>query len=138
MDETPTLNSKPLFPASLGKALGRVDKAWATIVIGLLILAIIEFSAVPPVVQSMLSNLAHTLVFVLFAVFLLAWLRATGAESLVGRAFQGREYKMIILASLVGGLAPFCSCEVIPFVAALLAIDHGSPHVCYHRQCSGR
>jgi len=28
---------------------------------------------------------------------------------------------MIVLAALVGGLAPFCSCEVIPFVAALLA-----------------
>jgi hypothetical protein len=28
---------------------------------------------------------------------------------------------MIVLAALAGGLMPFCSCEVIPFVAALLA-----------------
>ena len=32
---------------------------------------------------------------------------------------------MIVLAALFGGLAPFCSCEVIPFVAGLLAL--GTP-----------
>ena len=32
---------------------------------------------------------------------------------------------MIFLAALFGGLAPFCSCEVIPFIAALLAV--GTP-----------
>ena len=28
---------------------------------------------------------------------------------------------VLIIAGLIGGLAPFCSCEVIPFIAALLA-----------------
>lgn len=56
---------------------------------------------------------------------LIAYLRATGAESIVAKAFQGNEIRMIILASIVGGLLPFCSCEVIPFVAALLAM--GTP-----------
>ena len=32
---------------------------------------------------------------------------------------------MIFLAALFGGLAPFCSCEVIPFIAGLLAL--GAP-----------
>ena len=32
---------------------------------------------------------------------------------------------MIVLAALLGGLSPFCSCEVIPFIAALLAV--GAP-----------
>ena len=32
---------------------------------------------------------------------------------------------MIVFASIVGGLAPFCSCEVIPFIAALLLV--GAP-----------
>jgi hypothetical protein len=39
--------------------------------------------------------------------------------------FKGRENRMIVLAALVGGLAPFCSCEVIPFIAGLLAL--GTP-----------
>lgn len=32
---------------------------------------------------------------------------------------------MIFMAALLGGLSPFCSCEVIPFIAALLAV--GAP-----------
>ncbi|MEM6712783.1 MAG: permease [Pseudomonadota bacterium] len=66
-----------------------------------------------------------TLPYILFAVLLLAFLRATGAERLVGAAFKGREHRMIVLAALIGGLAPFCSCEVIPFIAGLLAM--GAP-----------
>ncbi|MEZ5913781.1 MAG: permease [Paracoccaceae bacterium] len=57
-----------------------------------------------------------------FAILAVAWLKATGAETLMARAFEGRETRMIVLAALVGGLAPFCSCEVIPFIAALLAV----------------
>lgn len=44
---------------------------------------------------------------------------------MVASAFQGREVRMIFLAALFGGLAPFCSCEVIPFIAGLLAL--GAP-----------
>ena len=52
---------------------------------------------------------------------LIAGLKATSATTLVARAFEGRETRMIVLAALLGGLAPFCSCEVVPFIAALLA-----------------
>lgn len=68
---------------------------------------------------------AHTMIFVLFAVTLIAGLKAAGAETMIGRAFQGREVPAIIAAALFGGLAPFCSCEVIPFVAGLIAL--GAP-----------
>jgi uncharacterized membrane protein YraQ (UPF0718 family) len=36
---------------------------------------------------------------------------------------------MILLAALFGGLAPFCSCEVIPFIAGLLAVGAPLPAV---------
>jgi uncharacterized protein len=68
---------------------------------------------------------AGTLPYIVLAVLLIAWLKASGAESVVGNAFQGRENRMILLAALFGGLAPFCSCEVIPFIAGLLAV--GAP-----------
>ena len=64
---------------------------------------------------------AGTMPYMAIAIALIAWLKATGAEGVVGRAFQGQESRMIVFAALVGGLAPFCSCEVIPFIAALLA-----------------
>ena len=53
------------------------------------------------------------------------YLKATGAESTLARAFEGRDIRMIFMAAVFGGISPFCSCEVIPFIAALLAI--GAP-----------
>ena len=65
--------------------------------------------------------LIGTLPYIAAAVLLIAGLKATGSASLAARAFEGRETRMIVLAALLGGLAPFCSCEVIPFIAVLLA-----------------
>ena len=51
----------------------------------------------------------------------IAGMKASGSERLLDGAFKGRETRMIVIGALVGGLSPFCSCQVIPFVAALLA-----------------
>jgi uncharacterized membrane protein YraQ (UPF0718 family) len=67
----------------------------------------------------------HTAPFIAFAVLAVAYLKATGAERLLARAFEGNQVRMIVLAALLGGLSPFCSCEVIPFIAAMLAL--GAP-----------
>ena len=136
MDKTTTVSTPDCCASSevseknsaslpLTTALKRVDGAWWVMIAILVLLALIDRPAWLPVVQSMLGNLAHTGVFILFAVFLIAGLRATGAEAIVAKAFQGRESRMIIVAALVGGLAPFCSCEVVPFIAAMLAV--GTP-----------
>lgn len=79
--------------------------------------------------QEMLSFAAGSLIgtapFIAFAVLAVAYLKATGAETLIARAFEGNQTRMIVFAALLGGLSPFCSCEVIPFIAALLAV--GAP-----------
>ena len=72
-----------------------------------------------------IGALLHTLPYILFAVVLISGLKAAGAEAVIANAFKGRENRMIVLAALFGGLAPFCSCEVIPFIAGLLAL--GAP-----------
>ncbi|MCE8509611.1 permease [Ruegeria pomeroyi] len=87
--------------------------------------ALLDPAQLVAVVRFATAALAGTTPYILFAVLLLAWLKATGAEVLVARAFEGRETRMILLAALFGGLAPFCSCEVIPFIAGLLAL--GAP-----------
>lgn len=69
--------------------------------------------------------MGQTGIFIAFAVFAIGYLKASGAESLLARAFEGREVRMIVMAAMLGGLSPFCSCEVIPFIAALLAV--GAP-----------
>lgn len=75
------------------------------------------------------SAFLGTLPFIIFAVLLIAYLKSTGAESIVAKAFEGKENRMIVFAALFGGLALFCSCEVIPFIAGLLAIGTPLPAV---------
>ena len=55
------------------------------------------------------------------AVFFAAGTKATGADGLVARAFSGREAYTVVAASLLGALSAFCSCGVIPIIAAMLA-----------------
>ncbi|MYM55065.1 permease [Thalassovita mangrovi] len=98
---------------------------WAVIVALLLAVAVLDPGNLGTVIVFAAKALAHTGQYILFAVLLLAYLKATGAEVMVARAFEGREVRMILLAALFGGLAPFCSCEVIPFIAGLLAL--GAP-----------
>ena len=95
--------------------------AWGLSALIILLMAIFDPGQVIAHITRALGSLAHTAPFVAFAVVAIGWLKASEAEGIVAKAFQGRESRMIVLAALVGGLAPFCSCEVIPFVAALLA-----------------
>ena len=103
----------------------RADKAWLAIGLIPLLLAILDPGQVVPAVRFAVGAILRTGMFIAGAVLAVAWLRATGAEALLSRAFTGRESRMILLGALVGGLAPFCSCEVIPFISALLAV--GAP-----------
>ncbi len=103
----------------------RADKAWLAIGLVPLLLALLDPAQVLPVLRFAGGAILHTGMFIAGAVLAVAWLRATGAEALLSRVFTGRESRMILLGALVGGLAPFCSCEVIPFISALLAV--GAP-----------
>ena len=66
--------------------------------------------------------LLGTAPFLLMSVAVAAYAGASGADSLIARAFTGSPVLMVVLAALVGALSPFCSCGVIPLVAALLAM----------------
>ncbi len=113
-------------PKVSGKAaLDLIKTPWALIVAILVAVAVLDPGNWTEVVTFAGKALAHTGQYILFAVLLLSYLKATGAEVMVARAFEGRETRMIFLAALFGGLAPFCSCEVIPFIAGLLAL--GAP-----------
>ncbi len=105
--------------------LPKIGRVWLAVLAILAAVALLDPAQFRPSVSFTLDALAHTLPFIAFAVLAVAVLKATGADALVARAFVGRESRMIVLAALVGGLAPFCSCEVIPFIAALLAL--GTP-----------
>lgn len=103
----------------------RLDAAWVISALIPVFLAIFAPEQVWPTVSFAVGALAHTAPFILFAILAVAYLKATNAETLLAKAFEGREVRMIVLAALFGGLSPFCSCEVIPFIAAMLAV--GAP-----------
>lgn len=112
-------------PSPLRRQLARIDAAWAASGVILLSVALLDWPQFLPTVSFTKDAILHTAPFILFAVFAIGYLKATGAETLLAKAFEGRETRMIVLAALLGGLSPFCSCEVIPFIAALLAV--GAP-----------
>ncbi len=103
----------------------KLDKVWIAIALILAAVAVLDWPQFPSTVNFAVRAFFNTLPFILFAVLAIAYLKATGAENLLAKAFQGQETRMIAMAALLGGLSPFCSCEVIPFIAALLAV--GAP-----------
>ena len=68
------------------------------------------------------DSIVHTFPFLLASVLVAAYAAATGADNLIAKAFTGSPVVIITLAALAGGLSPFCSCGVIPLIAALLAM----------------
>ena len=98
----------------------------------LLALAIAVF--LPPVramamFEFTLANLLSIAPFLIASALAAAYLSAAGADTLIGRAFHGRHVVAISAAALFGALSPFCSCGVIPLIAALLAAGTPLPAV---------
>lgn len=90
--------------------------AWVSVLLVPLILALLDTVEVMPMMRFALTALGHTAPFILFAILAVAFLKSTGAENLLARAFEGRETRMIVVAAFAGGLSRFCSCEVIPLL----------------------
>lgn len=67
------------------------------------------------------DSLIGTGPFIIASVLLAALVKATGADRLIGRALSGRQEYAVITAAIFGALSPFCSCGVVPLIAALLA-----------------
>jgi uncharacterized membrane protein YraQ (UPF0718 family) len=118
-----TQNQKP--PFDLAALWKRLDKAWLAVGVIPLVVLILDAAQFWPVVTTAAGAFAGTAPIIVFAITAVAYVKASGAEKLIARAFEGDPVRMIFLAALMGGLSPFCSCEVIPFIAALLAV--GAP-----------
>ena len=101
------------------------DGAWVAIFLVILAVGLFDPGNFVLIMDQAAGSLLSTLPYVIVAILMIAFLKASGGEIIIAEAFKGRETRMIIFAALLGGLAPFCSCEVIPFVAGLLAL--GTP-----------
>lgn len=108
-------------PSSARGIWNSLNSVWTVIVLIPILLAIFDPAQLMPTLGFTAQAFGKTLIFISFAVAAIGFLKATGAESILAEAFKGNQVRMVVLAALLGGLSPFCSCEIIPFIAALLA-----------------
>ncbi|MFC4350811.1 permease [Fodinicurvata halophila] len=122
---------KPLsLPAFRPGGLYRIpDAALTASVLTLAGLAVLVPEQLPHSLVFTLTSLLDVLPFLLLSILLAAWAKASGADGLIARAFQGHTGVMIASAALIGAASPFCSCGVIPLIAALLSMGVPLPAV---------
>jgi uncharacterized membrane protein YraQ (UPF0718 family) len=111
----------PRLPATL-RSLWRRHGVWLVTALILGGLMVLDRAQAAASVAFTADALAGTAPFLLLSIGVAAWATATGADNLIARAFTGAPAVMITLAALAGALSPFCSCGVIPLIAALLAM----------------
>jgi len=107
---------------SFGRQVGGLDRAWmATLVIFVVLLAMAPEQA-RAAAEFVGLAMVRVAPFIVFSVAIAAYAGASGADNLIARVFNGSPVKTIFAAAAFGGLSPFCSCGVIPLIAALLAM----------------
>jgi uncharacterized membrane protein YraQ (UPF0718 family) len=96
------------------------DRVVQALLLGLLSLFLLDRAQFLPSLEFTLVALWQMLPFFLVALGLAGWTRAAGADAVIARLFAGHPLKSIFLAAAFGAVSPFCSCGVIPVIAALL------------------
>ena len=72
------------------------------------------------VLRSVLAAFVHILPWLALTIPASVWLKRSGMASKIEGRLKGRVGRAILIATLVGAVSPFCSCGVVPIVAALL------------------
>ena len=104
------------------RSLRQLDGVLLAIVLILVALALVVPAQVPASLGFTLGSLVQVAPFLVLSIAIAAYAQASGADNLISRAFQGRIGGMVVVASLFGAFSPFCSCGVIPLIAALLSM----------------
>ncbi len=107
----------------------RNHMAWAVASAAFFLLLVLDTPQALPSLEFVGINLIEIAPFLGLAIGLAAYAKASGADSLIAHVFSGNLGVMIFFAALFGGLSPFCSCGVIPLIAALLSMGVPLPAV---------
>ncbi|NRB05176.1 MAG: permease, partial [Rhodobacteraceae bacterium] len=78
-------------------AFRKLDGAWTAVVVILVAVALLDMPQLQPTLIFAGKALANTAPFILFAVLAVAYLKASGAENLLAKAFEGNPARMIVL-----------------------------------------
>jgi len=97
------------------------DRVFITLVLAFSGLAILDQAQAYQSLRFTLESMLAIAPFFLLAIAFAGYAKATGVDGLIARTFSGNPVMTIAAASLAGALSPFCSCGVIPLIAAMLA-----------------
>ncbi|MEM7250867.1 MAG: permease [Pseudomonadota bacterium] len=100
----------------------RIDPVIGFLLLAFALLAFFAPDQAADSLQFTFDALIGVSVFLGLSIGITAYAKASGADQLIARAFTGSPYAMVLFAALMGALSPFCSCGVIPLIAALLAM----------------
>ena len=104
------------------EAAARIDPVLIALAVALLALGLTTPEQAMASVQFVGDALLGVSGFLALSIAVAAYAKASGADQLIARAFTGNLPTMIVMAAFMGALSPFCSCGVIPLIAALLAM----------------
>ncbi len=106
-----------------GEALWNVlrDRVILAVLAGLLVLLVIDWTQAFKSLVFVGDALVYMAPFFAMALGFAGFAKASGCDALIARAFSGNPTRAILAASLVGAISPFCSCGVIPLIAAMMA-----------------
>lgn len=103
------------------KNVRRIDTVYFVVFAIFLLIGLVDQPQLPRSATFLINALWGILPFLAASVFIAGAAKATGLDQQIALVFKARPVSAIIAASFVGALAPFCSCGVIPLIAALLA-----------------
>lgn len=104
------------------RVFAKVDPVVVAAILAFLALVLVVPAQASASLRFTLKELLSVAPFLLLSIGVTAYAKASGADRLIARAFTGHVGRMVLVAALMGALSPFCSCGVIPVIAALLAM----------------
>ncbi|WP_299437614.1 permease [uncultured Rhodospira sp.] len=113
---TPTASTRS--PGALWRGM---DRVWLATLAVLGLVAVLDPPQAWPSLTFTAEAVWNILPFLVASVLIAAWTKATGLDQQIARATSGHPAQVITLAAVFGALSPFCSCGVVPIIAALLA-----------------
>ncbi len=117
-----------ILSAARGR-LRRADRVWLALAGLFLVLLLVDAGQAIDSAAFTLSAFVWILPFLAASVLLAAWLKAAGADHIIGASVSRAPGLAIVIAAAAGAFSPFCSCGVVPLIAALLAAGVPLPAV---------
>lgn len=105
------------------------DKVVLTLIACMIALGLYEYEQLLKSLNATADSVLYIAPYFALAIAFAGYAKASGLDGLIAKAFSGNLALSVVAAALVGAFSPFCSCGVIPLIAALLAAGVPLPAV---------